>query len=170
MRKKESMELNTSRSCNSCKYKCNSKGNREELAVNLAKRAIEDVKLGKKNRINAIWLEVSGCFGEIISLLNAQEPDVIYLLKEFVDLMFLGSISGDEGETSYERILETLNTEYIFLVSGAVPLKDNGLYTTVATYNGRKITAMEAIENIAKNAKYVISVGDKFHADGGINV
>ncbi|MEG1256760.1 hydrogenase small subunit [Clostridium sp.] len=160
MRKKESIELNTSRnSCNSCKHKCNFKENREEFAVNLAKGAIEDVKLGKKSRINAIWLEVSGCFGEVISLLNAQEPDVIYLLREFVNLMFLGSISGDEGETSYERILETLNTEYIFLVCGAVPLKDNGLYTTVATYNGRKITAMEAIETIAKNAKYIISVG-----------
>jgi len=81
------------------------------------------------------------------------------MLKEFVNMIFFGSINGDEGQESYERIFEILDTEYIFLVCGAVPLRDNGLFTTVATYNGRKITAMEAVETIAKNAKYIISVG-----------
>ncbi|MEG0306375.1 MAG: hydrogenase small subunit [Clostridium sp.] len=159
MGKRDNLQIDIPKEWNTCKYKCNSKGSREELVIKLAKRAIEDVKLGKKGRINAIWLEVSGCFGEIISLLNAQEPDVIYMLSQFVNLIFLGSISADQGEVSYEKVLETLDTEYIFLVCGAVPLKDNGLYTTVATYNGRKITAMEAVETIAKNAKHIITIG-----------
>lgn len=138
---------------------CNFLRNKEELAISYAKRAIEEVQQGKKGRINAIWLEISGCFGEVISLLNGDEPDVLYMLKEFVNMIFFGSINGDEGQESYERIFEILDTEYIFLVCGAVPLRDNGLFTTVATYNGRKITAMEAVETIAKNAKYIISVG-----------
>ncbi|MGL5354431.1 MAG: hydrogenase small subunit, partial [Clostridium sp.] len=55
--------------------------------------------------------------------------------------------------------LDTLSTEYIFIICGAVPLKDHGLFTTIATYKGRKITAMEAVETISKNAKYIITVG-----------
>lgn len=138
---------------------CNFQRNKEKLAISYAKRAIEEVQRGKKGRTTAIWLEISGCFGEVISLLNADGPDVVYMLKEFVNMIFFGSINGDEGQESYERIFEILDTEYIFLVCGAVPLRDNGLFTTVATYNGRKITAMEAVETIAKNAKYIISVG-----------
>jgi hydrogenase small subunit len=138
---------------------CNFQRNKEELAISYAKRAIEEVQRGKKGRTTAIWLEISGCFGEVISLLNADGPDVVYMLKEFVNMIFFGSINGDEGQESYERIFEILDTEYIFLVCGAVPVRDSGLFTTVATYNGRKITAMEAVETIAKNAKYIISVG-----------
>lgn len=142
-----------------CKNNCKREFDKAEKAIEMAKRAILDVKSGKKEKINAIWLEISGCFGEVISLFNAEEPDVLYLLKEFVNLTFFGSILGDQGEMAYERILNTLSTDYIFMVCGAVPLKDGGLYTTVATYKGRKITAMEAVNTIAKNAKYIITIG-----------
>ncbi|MDR5588495.1 MULTISPECIES: hydrogenase small subunit [Clostridium] len=145
--------------CNNCKMNCSLQKNKEELAVKFTERAIEDVKSGKKQKINAIWLEISGCFGQIISLLDAKDPDVLYLLKEFVNLNYFGSICGDSGETAYERILQTLNTDYVFVVCGAVPLKDNGLYTTIATYKGRKITAMEGVKTIAQNAKYIVTVG-----------
>lgn len=144
---------------NSCEEKCKFKVDKKEKAIEAINRAILDVKSGKKERINAIWLETSGCFGEVVSLLNAEEPDAMYLLKEFVNMIFFGSICGDQGEMAYERILETLNTDYVFIVSGAIPLKDNGIYTTVATYKGKKITAMEAVETISKNAKHIITVG-----------
>ncbi|MBB6622348.1 hydrogenase small subunit [Clostridium gasigenes] len=149
----------SSKESNNCERNCKLQVDKKEKAIKIAMRAIDDVKLGKNEKINAIWLEISGCFGQVISLLDAEDPDVIYLLRKFVNMTFFGSISGDEGEVAYERILETLNTDYIFIVSGAVPLKDNGLYTTVATYKGQKITAMEAVQTIAKNAKHIISVG-----------
>ena len=128
----------SSKESNNCERNCKLQVDKKEKAIKIAMRAIDDVKLGKNEKINAIWLEISGCFGQVISLLDAEDPDVIYLLKKFVNMTFFGSISGDEGEVAYERILETLNTDYIFIVSGAVPLKDNGLYTTIATYKGRK--------------------------------
>ncbi len=131
----------------------------ENLAISMAKNAREDIKEGKAKKMNAIWLETSGCFGEVISLLNTNDPDVIFLLKDIVDLRFLGSITGDEGEQAYERILEVLNTDFVFLVCGAIPTKSNGLYTRIATYKGKIITAMEAVSMLAEKAKYIISIG-----------
>lgn len=128
-------------------------------ALEWTNRAIKDVKLGRISKLNAIWLETSGCFGEIISVLNAEKPDVTYMLSQFMNLNYFGSIQGDEGERAYERILETLDTDYIFMIDGAVPLKDNGLYTVIATYKGEKKTAKDTVQLIAKNAKFVLAMG-----------
>lgn len=123
------------------------------------KETIDHIRNGGKKRTKAIWLETSGCYGEIISLLNGEDPDIIYMLKEIIDIHYFGSINGNEGEVAYERILEVLQEEYIFIVSGAIPTRDNGLYTVVANYKGEKITAMKAVSDISKGAKYVIAVG-----------
>lgn len=110
-------------------------------------------------KINAIWLETSGCFGEVISLLNGEKPDIIYFLENLVNMVYFGAISGLEGEKAYEKIIDILNTEYILIISGAIPVKSNGKYTTLATYKGKEVTAMEAVSLCAKNAKGIIEVG-----------
>lgn len=110
-------------------------------------------------KINAIWLETSGCFGEIISLLNGEKPDITYFLDKVVNMVYFESITGNEGEKAYEKILDILNTEYILLISGAIPVKSNGKYTILANYKGKDITAMEAVSLCAKNAKGIIAVG-----------
>ena len=129
------------------------------VAKDMISKAIEDVRYGRREKINAIWLETSGCFGHIISLLNSEDPDLIYILDKFVNMNYFGSIQGNEGEAAYEDILNTLNKDYIFIICGAIPTKDNGLYTTIATYKGEKITAMKAVRDISKKAKHIIAVG-----------
>lgn len=130
-----------------------------QKAIDIANRAIDDVNTGVKKKLNAIWLETSGCFGEVISLLDSEEPDVIYMLKKFVNMQFFGSIMAEEGEIAYERLLELLNDEFVFIICGAVPTKDNGVYTTIATYKEKKVTAMEVIKNLAEKAKYIVTIG-----------
>lgn len=129
------------------------------IAIAMAKRAVEEITEGRAKRINAIWLETSGCFGEVISLLNADDPDTVYLLRNIVNIAFLGSISGDQGEEALDRVFETLNTEFIFMVCGAIPTKSNGLYARIGTYKGKVITATEIVSMAAAKAKYVIAVG-----------
>lgn len=77
-------------------------------------------------------------------------------------MSFFGSISGDEGEKAYERILETINSdeEYILFISGAIPIKANGLYTVLATYKGETITAMDLVKRASLKAKYIIAIGN----------
>ncbi|ACO83943.1 hydrogenase small subunit [Clostridium botulinum] len=125
----------------------------------LCKEAMESINHKKTKKINAIWLEVTGCSGNIISLLNAENPGLIYILRNIVNLTFNNSLMGAEGEFAYEQFLNTLDTEFILLVDGAVSTKENGYYNIIANYKGKPVTALEAIKMAGEKAKYVVTVG-----------
>lgn len=128
-----------------------------------ARRLIEDVsdkvKARSINKMNAIWLEVTGCSGNIISFMNSDTPNLYEILTGLVNLKYSNILMGAEGEYAFERLLETLDTEFILLVDGAISTKDGGVYNIIANYNGRRITAFEAIRMAGEKAKYVLSVG-----------
>ena len=111
------------------------------------------------SRINAIWLEVSGCSGNMISFINGQNPNLLYTLTRLIDLKFSNTLMSVEGESAFEIFLQTLKTTFILLVDGAVSTRENGLYNVIANYKGRPITGLEAIKMAGVNAKYVIAVG-----------
>lgn len=121
--------------------------------------AIEDINQRRNRKINLIWLEACGCSGNIISLLNAENPDVIYLLNQMVNLTYNNSLMALEGEKAFEKFLETLSTEFILVVEGAVSIKNDGLYNVIAKYEDKLITGMEAVTLAGKKAKYVLAVG-----------
>ncbi|MBY6899230.1 hydrogenase small subunit [Clostridium botulinum] len=125
----------------------------------LCKEAMELINHRKIKKVNAIWLEVTGCSGNIISLLNAENPGLIYILRNIVNLTFNNSLMGAEEEFAYEQFLNTLDTEFILLVDGAVSTKENGYYNIIANYRGRPVTALEAIKMAGEKAKYVVTVG-----------
>lgn len=133
-----------------------SKNRTAKKIIELSIREIEETKKGKTN---LIWLEATGCSGNIISLLNAENPDIIYFLTEIVTLTYNNSLMGAEGEVAFEKFLETLDTEFILVVEGAVSTKNDGLYNVIANYNGRRITAMEAVKMASKKAEYIVAVG-----------
>lgn len=110
-------------------------------------------------KMNLIWLEATGCSGNIISLLNADNPGVGYLLKSMVNMTYSNSLMQAEGEMAYQKFLDTLSTEFILVVEGAAATKDNGNYNIIARYNGRYVTALEAIKTAGEKAKYVLTVG-----------
>jgi hydrogenase small subunit len=134
-----------------------------EVKVSTARRLAEDVIGMVKNqntrKINAIWLEVTGCSGNIISLLNSENPGLYDVLTNIVNFTYNNTLMGAEGESAFEKFLETLDTEFILLVDGAVSTKENGLYNIVANYKGKMITAFEAIKMAGEKAKYVVAVG-----------
>lgn len=125
----------------------------------LCKEAMNLMRYENKKKLNAMWLEVTGCSGNIISLLNSENPGLIYILKNIVNLTFNNSLMSSEGERAYEEFLRTLDTEFILLVDGAVSTKENGMYNIIANYKGKPITALEAIKIAGEKAKYVITVG-----------
>lgn len=127
--------------------------------LNSIKEAVEKIENGAKDKLNAVWIETSGCFGEVISLFDGLTPNIIYLLDKLVNMTYFGSIMADEGDHAYERLLEVMNKDYILIVSGAIPKKDNGLFTVLATYKNEKITASKAIDMLSEKAKHIIAVG-----------
>lgn len=152
-----SNKANNNKKC--CELCINRKYDINHIAVDHINNGINEIKVNRLKKQNVIWLETSGCFGEIISLLNAEEPDVLYLLTELINLIFCGTLDGDEGTADYEKILDISREEFILIVSGAIPVKSDGLYTIMATYNGKKITAKYLVDLLAPKAKYIISVG-----------
>lgn len=125
-----------------------------------AKRIVEEaMRLAENKKLNAIWLEVTGCSGNIISFLNSQNPYLNYILTHLVNLTYNNTLMAAEGEFAFEQFLQTLDTEFILLVDGAVSAKDNGFYNIIANYKGKPVTALEAIKTAGEKAKYVLSVG-----------
>lgn len=110
-------------------------------------------------KINAIWLEVTGCSGNTISLLNSQNPNLYDVLTNLVNITYANMLMGAEGNYAFEKFMNTLDTEFILLVDGAVSTRQNGLYNIIANYNGKLITALEAVKVAAQKAKYVLAVG-----------
>lgn len=121
--------------------------------------AIEEIKSKNKDKINLIWLEATGCSGNIISLLNAENPGADFLLKEMASLKYNNSLMSAEGDAAYQQFFDTLETEFILVVEGAVSTRDNGQFNIIARYQNRPITAMEAVKSAGEKAKYILAVG-----------
>ncbi len=125
----------------------------------LAQEASALVISGQVPKMNAIWLETTGCSGNIISFLESDEPNAYEVLNSLVNVTFNNTLMGAEGDYAFERFLETLETDFILLVEGAISTAQDGRYNIVANYQGKYITAMEAVRMAGEKARYVIAVG-----------
>lgn len=132
---------------------------KEITARSILKESIELIRNRKVKKLNAIWLEVTGCSGNIISFLNSENPGLDYILTKIINLTYNNTLMTSEGEGAFKEFLDTLNTEFILLVDGAVSTKENGFYNIIANYEGNPITAMQAIKMAGEKAKYVVAVG-----------
>lgn len=131
--------------------------------TNTARRFTSDVaeRIQKQEipRMNAIWLELTGCSGNIISFFNSNNPDLNEVLTQIVNITYENTLMAAEGENAFDKFLETLDTDFILLVEGAVSTMENGKYNIVANYKGERITAYEAVRMAGDKAKYVVAVG-----------
>lgn len=121
-------------------------------------------ELQKKNspeqpKINLIWLELTGCSGNIISLLDGHNPDFQYLITNMVNLIYSNSLMSAEGEAATHILKSAINTPFILAVEGAVATANNGFYNIIGTMDGKLLTALEAVKFLGERATHVIAVG-----------
>ncbi|MDF2656227.1 MAG: hydrogenase (NiFe) small subunit HydA [Bacillota bacterium] len=109
--------------------------------------------------IKMVWLELNGCSGNIISLLDGADPGFDYMISSMVDLVYEHSLMAAEGEEALEHLFRVLDQDFILAVEGAVPLKNGGRYQIVGNWQGKEITALEIIQMLGERARYVIAVG-----------
>lgn len=133
--------------------------NKTTTARRLTDEALLKVMNQSIPKMNGIWLEVTGCSGNIISFLDSDTPNAYEVLKGLVNITYNNTLMGAEGERAYERFLKTLDTEFILFIDGAISTKDNGVYNIVANYDQREITAYEATLLAGQKAKFVLAVG-----------
>lgn len=147
---------------------CPNFSRRLELVSALFQQAVDAVGEGRIPKRNLIWLELTSCSGNIISLLNGGNPDFKSLVTQLVYLLYDNSLMAAEGDAAMEQLFGAVGSDYILAVEGAVSTRENGLYTVIGRWKGRPVTAYEVIGLLGEGAAHVIAVGT-CASDGGIS-
>lgn len=153
---------------NQIRNTCPNVSMRLETASVLVRKAIEAVNQKNRPKRNLIWLELTGCSGNIISLLDGANPDFKSLATQMVNFRYENSLMAAEGQAAMEMLFGMAGGDYILAVEGAVSTKDHGLYNIIGTWKGKPFTAYEAIKTFGEQAACVIAVGT-CASDGGIS-
>lgn len=132
---------------------------RLETAANLTDKVRTEIIKGHLLKRNLVWLELTGCSGNIISLLDGSNPDFKYLASQMVNFIYDNSLMTAEGEKAIEQLFSVLGKDFILAVEGAVATKNNGLYNIIGRYKGEPLTALKAIKVLGEKAAHVIALG-----------
>ena len=121
--------------------------------------------IARARRQSVIWLSFQECTGCTESITRASAPSIEDLIFDFISLDHhhtLQSASGVAAEEARHAAMEENSGQYIVIVDGSVPLKDDGVYSTIAG-----ITNLQMLQETVKDAFAVIAVGS-CAAFGGI--
>jgi hydrogenase small subunit len=121
--------------------------------------------LAKAKRPSVIWLSFQECTGCSESLTRSHSPTVESLILGAISLDYhhtLMAASGTAAESAREAAMKEFEGKYLLIVDGSIPLKDGGVYSTIA---GR--TNLDMLQEAAKGAAAIVAVGS-CAAFGGI--
>ncbi|WP_210365191.1 hydrogenase small subunit [Bacillus sp. REN3] len=140
----------------------------ESVAKRLYRASHDGLQSGRIARKKLVWLELNGCSGNIISLLNGFQPDFEYALSKMVDLIYSNSLMVADGPQAMERLFKLAegNEEFILAIEGAVALKNDGMYQLVGKKDGQPVTGLQAAKMLGEKASEIIAVG-ACAVDGG---
>ncbi len=123
-------------------------------------RALENAR-----RPSVIWLSFQECTGCTESLTRSHSPSVESLILEQVSLDYhhtLQAASGEAAELAREMAMQENQGKYLLVVDGSIPVKDGGVYSTIAG-----ISNVDMLNEVAAGAAAIIAVGS-CAAFGGI--
>ena len=129
------------------------------LSNSLLPRVAQQLQAMK--RPSVIWLQLQECTGCVESVLRTAEPTIGDLVLDLVSLDYQHTLMAGAGKAVEKALADSMAAnkgKYILVVTGSVPLADNGIYCTIG---GR--TAKEIIEEAARDAAAVIAVGACAH-------
>jgi hydrogenase small subunit len=128
----------------------------DSLAAPQLARALETLR-----RPSVVWIQLQECTGCVESVLRTADPTIGNLVLDLVSLDYSHTLMAAAG-TAAERALQSAMKDnagkYLLVVTGSVPLAENGIYTTIG---GR--TAKEILEEAAQGAAAVIAIGACAH-------
>ena len=113
--------------------------------------------LAKAKRPSVIWLSFQECTGCTESLTRSHTPTLESLIFDMISLDYhhtLQAAAGFGAEKSREDAMKEFFGKYLLLVDGSIPLKDDGIYSTIA---GR--TNLDLLQEAAKGAAAIVAVG-----------
>ncbi|MDR2187294.1 MAG: hydrogenase small subunit [Azonexus sp.] len=110
-----------------------------------------------KKRPSVIWLHFQDCTGCTESMLRAEHPTLEKLILDVISLDYhetLFAAAGHQVEAARLKAMAENKGQYILVVEGSIPTRDNGIYCKV----GGK-TAVELTKECAADAAAVIAIG-----------
>lgn len=131
----------------------------QAVADRLISDITRNIQEGLIKKRNLVYLELNGCSGNIISLLNGQNPDFSYMVHSMVNLLYSNSLMGAEGEQAIGKLMNALDEDYILAVEGAVALKNNGFYNVIGRWQGAPLTGLQAATMLGEKASHILAVG-----------
>jgi hydrogenase small subunit len=127
-----------------------------EAAAPQVAHALEAVK-----RPSVIWLQLQECTGCVESVIRTAEPTIGDLVLDLVSLDYQHTLMAGAGHSVESALQDAMKAnfgQYVLIVTGSVPLNENGIYCTIG---GR--TAKEILEEAAKGAAAILAVGACAH-------
>ncbi len=113
--------------------------------------------LAQATRPSAIWLSFQECTGCTESLTRSHAPTLESLIFDMISLDYhhtLQAASGFAAERARDEAMRVHHGKYLLLVDGSIPLKDGGIYSTIA---GR--TNLDMLQEAAQGAAAIVAVG-----------
>jgi hydrogenase small subunit len=113
--------------------------------------------LEQARRPSVIWLSFQECTGCTESLTRSHAPTIEGLIFDHISLDYhhtLQAAAGDAAEHAREAAMRENEGKYLLVVDGSIPLKDDGIYSTIAG-----ITNLSMLKDVAAGAAAIISVG-----------
>lgn len=129
------------------------------LSQALTPRVVE--ALQNLRRPPVIWLQLQECTGCVESVLRSADPSIGDLVLDLISLDYQHTImaaAGEAAEAAKAASMEANFGEYILLVTGSVPLEEDGIYLTIGGRTGREI-----LEEAAEGAAAVFAIGACAH-------
>ena len=125
------------------------------LQISSLSRVVEAFE--KKSRPPVVWLHFQECTCCSESFIRTSHPIVADVVLDLISLDYTETLQASAGHQAEKCLHDTIKNypgEYIVLVEGSVPLKDNGIYCMIG---GR--TALDILQETAKDAMAVIAWG-----------
>ena len=113
--------------------------------------------LAQARRPSVIWLSFQECTGCTESLTRSHSPTLESLIFDMISLDYhhtLQAASGFAAEKSRDDAMQANYGKYLLLVDGSIPVKDGGVYSTIA---GR--SNLDLLQEVAKGAAAIVAVG-----------
>lgn len=111
----------------------------------------------KKPRPPVVWLHFQECTCCSESFIRSSHPIVADVLLDYLSLDYtetLMAAAGHQAEKSRDETIKKYAGQYILLVEGSIPMKDDGVYCMIGGKSAEQI-----LKEAAKDAAAVIAWG-----------
>jgi hydrogenase small subunit len=115
-----------------------------------------------------IYLQTAACSGCAVTMLNAASPTIKNVLIDqivpgvHINLKFHPVIMAAAGELAIQVMEDTAKRqkgEYVLVVDGAVSMDTSAVYGAIGERNGKPVTMLQRVTELAQDALAVIAIG-----------